>query len=158
MQQRPDDDRGPGRWLPAVVAAAVAAGATWALSRPGSSLPRAAAQFPAVAGGQGVYLMPGQLATNAWGVYLLDTDRGSLLVYRFDAGSSRLKLLAARDVSADRGLGDFNTFPPPAEVRRIVELERRARQKAEDGGADPDAGPADDRGEADDGGEVDDAP
>ena len=42
-------------------------------------LPAASAQFPAVAGGGGVYLMPGQLATNAWGVYLLDTDRGTLV-------------------------------------------------------------------------------
>ncbi len=89
-----------------------------------SILPTANAQFPAVAGGGGVYLMPGQLATNAWGVYLLDTDRGTLVVYRYDAGNDRLNLLAARDINADRGLSGFNTFPPPAEIQRLVEVER----------------------------------
>ena len=87
-------------------------------------LPAANAQFPAVAGGGGVYLMPGQLATNVWGVYLLDTDRGTLVVYRYDAGSDRLTLLAARDINADRGLTGFNTFPPPAEIERLIEVER----------------------------------
>ena len=94
-----------------------------------SLLPAANAQFPAVAGGGGVYLMPGQLETNVWGVYLLDTDQGTLVAYRYDAGSDRLQLLAARDIGPDRGLAAFNTFPPPEEVRRLVDIERQ-RQDA----------------------------
>jgi hypothetical protein len=112
-----------------LLAGALGAALTYIAMRPAPFLPAASAQFPAVAGGGGVYLMPGQLATNAWGVYLLDTDRGTMMVYRYDAGGNRLQFLAARDVGADRSITDFNTFPPPAEIERLVELEREARQE-----------------------------
>ncbi|MEM7807261.1 MAG: hypothetical protein AAF561_04035 [Planctomycetota bacterium] len=87
------------------------------------------AQLPALAGGEGVYLMPGQMASNVWGVYVLDTDTGSLLAYRYDAGGNRLLLLAARDIGADRGLRDFNTLPSPAEIERQLDLERTMRER-----------------------------
>ncbi len=117
------------------IVAATAVAMTWLVTR-GPSLPAASAQLPALAGGGGVYLMPGQLATNAWGVYVLDTDAGSLLAYRYDAGGNRLMLLAARDISADRGLKDFNTVPPPAEIRRQLDLERATRRSGRDDEAD----------------------
>ena len=75
-------------------------------------------------GGEGLYVMPGQLASSMWGVYVLDTDRQAILTYQYDAGGKQLRLLAARDFGNDLSLGDFNTFPPPSEVRRLLELER----------------------------------
>ena len=91
-------------------------------------LPAANAAQPAAGGGggggEGLYVMPGQLASSMWGVYVLDTDRQAILTYQYDAGGKQLRLLAARDFGNDLGLGDFNTFPPPSEVRRLLELER----------------------------------
>ncbi len=88
-------------------------------------LPSAAAQGQGpIAGGGGYYLMPGQLASNMWGVYLMDIETQSVAVYHYDAGARQLRLLAVREFEQDRLLRDFNTVPAPAEIRRIVELEQ----------------------------------
>ena len=109
------------------VAAAVALLALAVAFRGGTPdlLPTASAQQPAaVAGGGGLYLMPGQLAANKWGLYLMDTDAGTLSVYWWDAAGDRLEFAAARDFTHDRQLRDHNTFPPPAEVAEILAQER----------------------------------
>ncbi len=91
-----------------------------------SLLPEASAQVQVPrAGGGGVYLMPGQLSSRMWGVYLMDIDRQSLMAYHYDPAERQLRLLAAREFTNDRLLGDFNTFPPPDEVARILELEQQ---------------------------------
>ena len=78
------------------------------------------------AGGGGLYLMPGQLANNMYGVYVIDTDGQTLLVYQYDAGGRQLALLAARDFSGDLRLNDHNTFPPPGEIAEILDQEQNA--------------------------------
>ncbi len=83
------------------------------------------AQGQPIAGGGGLYLMPAQLASNVWGVYVMDVDRQSLMVYQFDASGKRLNFLAAREVTHDRQLGNYNTFPSPQEIRNIAEKERQ---------------------------------
>lgn len=89
-------------------------------------LSTASAQIrPPGVGGSDLYLMPGQLASSMWGLYVMDTDRQAILVYQYDAGSKQLRLLAARAFGNDLQLGDFNTFPPPEEVERILELEQQ---------------------------------
>ena len=86
----------------------------------------AQAQVPPI-GGAGIYVMPGQIAQNMWGAYVLDTDRQTLLVYRYDpSGGGKLLFLAARDVTADRRLPDYNTFPDPQEMKAIAD---KAQQK-----------------------------
>jgi hypothetical protein len=90
---------------------------------PGES--RALGQIVPRAGGGGLYLMPGQLTSNAWGVYLLDTDTQALLVYRFEPAGDRLELAAARSFVDDRALRDFNTWPPTREITRLIEQERQ---------------------------------
>ena len=108
------------------VAAAVALLALAVAFRGGTPelLPAAHAQPAAVAGGGGLYLMPGQLAANKWGLYLMDTDAGTLGVYWWDAGNDQLELKAVRDFTNDRQLRDYNTFPPPREVAEILAQER----------------------------------
>lgn len=86
----------------------------------------ASAQVP-IAGGGGIYLMPGQLSNSMWGTYLMDVDAQTLMVYHYDAASRKLELLAARDFTHDRQLPNFNTQPAPEEVKAIVE---KARQDA----------------------------
>jgi hypothetical protein len=82
-------------------------------------------QFQApIAGGAGVFIMPGQFSRDTYGCYLMDVDAQTLCVYGWDATGRKLKLLAARSFRYDRKLGNFNTEnPSPAEVRELIEKE-----------------------------------
>ena len=88
-------------------------------------MPTAFAEAQPIAGGGGLYLMPAQLASNVWGVYVMDVDRQSLMVYHFDPAGKRLNFVAARELTHDRMLGNYNTFPDPQEIRNIAEKERQ---------------------------------
>lgn len=87
-------------------------------------LPAAYAQNRNIAGGAGLYLMPAQLSANTWGVYVMDVDRQSLMVYHFDPAGKRLNFIAARELTHDRQLGNYNTFPDPLEIKNIADKER----------------------------------
>lgn len=93
----------------------------------GLLMPSAQGQVP-VAGGGGLYLMPAQLARDIWGVYLMDTDSQTLMVYQFDASGKRLNFLAARDFTHDRRLTNYNTFPDPLEIKAIADKEQQTRR------------------------------
>ncbi len=77
-----------------------------------------------IAGGAGLFLMPGQLSERSWGCYIMDVDRQTLMVYQYNPGDRRLKLTAARDFSNDRRLRNFNTDDPtPDEAKRLADKE-----------------------------------
>ena len=86
-------------------------------------LPAALAQQP-VAGGAGLYLMPGQLSPNTWGCYIMDVDRQTLMVYAFAPGERQLRFLAAREMTHDRAITNYNTEPAPAEIQSLIQKER----------------------------------
>ena len=122
-------------------AAAVALLGVALLLRTGPSgvnlLPEARAQIP-ISGGAGLYVMPAQFAGNIWGALLLDVDRQTLMAYQFDAAAKKLNFMAARDVTADRRLGAYNTVPDPAEIKAIADKEQqtgRLPKAPADGGA-----------------------
>ena len=92
----------------------------------------AAGQDRPIAGGAGLYLMPAQLSSNAWGVYVMDVDRQSLMVYHFDPSAKRLNFIAARELTHDRQLGNYNTFPDPSEIKSIAEKERQTNRLPDD--------------------------
>lgn len=83
-----------------------------------------------IAGGAGLFLMPGQLSTNTWGCYVMDVDRQTLMVYTYQPGERWLKLAAARDFTYDRRLRNYNTDPQPGEIRKLTESDE---QKAKAG-------------------------
>src|SRR5882672_6611122 len=90
-----------------------------------SVLPQAMAEAPPIAGGGGVYLMPGQLSPGVWGVYMMDIDAQTLMVYQYTPGDNLLKLKASRSFKYDRRLMNFNTgSPSPDEVKALVEREQ----------------------------------
>lgn len=78
-----------------------------------------------IAGGAGVFIMPGQLTSNSWGCYLLDVDAQTLCTYQFRPGDQTLRLLAARSYRYDRQLSNMNTEPAPADIRQLLEKERQ---------------------------------
>lgn len=87
---------------------------------------QAMAQFQQpIAGGSGIYLMPGQLSHDTWGCYVMDVDRQTLMAYQFNPGEKQLRLIAARNFKFDRQLGNFNTTPPPAEVADLARKEQQ---------------------------------
>ena len=79
-------------------------------------------QLPqAVTSNSGIVIMPGQLAPNHWGCYVLDSQNQTLSVYQFEPGEHDLKLAAARDIQYDRKLGNYNTSPAPEDIRKMLE-------------------------------------
>ncbi|MGN6727005.1 MAG: hypothetical protein ACTHLZ_13880 [Tepidisphaeraceae bacterium] len=82
-----------------------------------------------IAGGGGLFLMPGQLSPTNWGCYVMDVDRQSLMVYQYQPGERMLRLMAARDFSNDRRLRRYNTEPSPDEIKSLTDKEQdKARQ------------------------------
>jgi hypothetical protein len=87
-----------------------------------SLMPAAYAQQQPIAGGAGLFLMPGQISSSAWGCYLMDVDRQTLMVYQYNPGDNKLRWLAAREFVNDRRLKEFNTDQPtPTEVKTLAD-------------------------------------
>jgi hypothetical protein len=80
---------------------------------------------PAIAGGNGIYVMPAQLSPNTWGCYLLDNQNHTLCVYQYSPGERLLRFAAARDFEYDRQLSNFNTEPPTTDVKELVDRQRQ---------------------------------
>ena len=96
-----------------------------------SVLPAAYAQNqPPIAGGGGIFVMPGQMQTNVWGCYLLDIDNKTLCAYQFYPGEKKLRLVAARNYKWDTKLEAFGTDLTPAEVKALVERQQVGRNGA----------------------------
>jgi hypothetical protein len=95
------------------------------LSRGGSAslLPSAgAAAIPQpIAGNGSLYIMPCQLLSNVWGCYVLDLENETLSTYSWSGDQLRLK--AARSIKFDHQLRNFNTFPDPDDIRKMIELD-----------------------------------
>ena len=88
----------------------------------------AAGAVQPIAGGGGIFLMPGQFSTSTWGCYVMDVDAQTLCAYQWFA-DKKLRLVAARSFKHDRQLHDFNTDnPTPADVAKLIELERTGRR------------------------------
>src|SRR5215212_3721158 len=111
-------------WANAAILAVIA---LTLLNRDGgpSLLPAAFAQNqPPIAGGAGVFVMPGQFRENVWGCYLLDVDNKTLCAYQYFPGEKKLRLAAARSYRSDVKLENFNTDPSPNEIKALVERQQ----------------------------------
>jgi len=102
--------------LLAVLVAVLSRGGTTVLAAPPSPQP--------IAGGANLYLMPAQFTANKWGCYVLDIDAQVLLAYYYAPRNdgTDLQLVAARKITYDRRLTNFNsTNPNWMEVKKWVE-------------------------------------
>ncbi|MEA2711929.1 MAG: hypothetical protein QOF78_4530 [Phycisphaerales bacterium] len=84
------------------------------------------AQSGGIAGGAGVFVMPGQFSSNVWGCYIMDVDRQTLCAYTVSGSPPQLRLVASRNFQFDRELKNYNTSPPPAEVQDLIAKEAAA--------------------------------
>ena len=79
-----------------------------------------------IAGGNGLFLMPGQFAQYNWGCYVMDVERQTLVAYEYIPGQKQLRLVASRFFGHDRQLQNYNTTPAPDEIERLVQLQNQA--------------------------------
>jgi hypothetical protein len=110
-----------------------------------SLLPQALAQNQGnIAGGAGIYIMPGQFSSSAWGCYVMDVDRQTLCLYQYMPGDKNLRLVAARNFRYDRQLETYNTDPDPQFIRELVEKQANPprRNNTEQAPVSPEAPPA----------------
>jgi hypothetical protein len=88
----------------------------------------------AIAGGGSLYLMPAQFTPNNWGCYVLDIDTQVLCAYRYLPANegTGLRLVAARKITYDRRLNNFNSDHPSwEEVKDMVEREQQSIRGAQ---------------------------
>jgi hypothetical protein len=121
----------PVWWVIAVSLAVIAVsmvlrvdGVDGGVSRP------AFAQSTVSAGAHGVFAFSGQVSKNAYGVFMVDVDAGTIWCYRFDQGGDKLKLVAGRDWRFDRKLENWGTEPPTTVIQQILNEQLAAKQKA----------------------------
>ena len=87
---------------------------------------------PAVDAAGEVLLSTTPLGDDRVVVCLVHTGRNRLMVYEADAGRSRLRLLAVRDISADWALDDYNNDAPlPRDIRQRVQQWKESTGGAE---------------------------
>ena len=124
----------PGRNQPLVIALYVNAALLLAvlvaiLSRGGTTVLAAAPSPQPIAGGANLYLMPAQFTANKWGCYVMDIDAQTLLAYYYAPRNdgTDLQLVAARKITYDRRLTNFNsTNPNWMEVKKWVDQANQA--------------------------------
>jgi hypothetical protein len=85
-----------------------------------------------MAGARGVFAFTGPIQRDQYGLFMLDVDQGTIWCYAFEnvAGTSKLRLVAARTWVYDRYLQDFNCAAP--DFRTVQKLV--AQQRATPGG------------------------
>lgn len=110
-----------GRWLTvallSVIAACLLIGVGFATSR---------AEGQVTSGrGANVFAVAGQVTPGTYGLYLVDLEKNTICVYQYVTAERRLRLVAARTTVFDRQLDEYNTQPPPREIRALVEQHRR---------------------------------
>ena len=88
----------------------------------------AQAQQP-IAGGAGLFIVPGQFSSNIWGLYLMDVDQQTICAYTITGSPPQLKLIAARNFRYDRRLSNYNVGGlTPAEVKDMIEKEQNSNR------------------------------
>lgn len=114
---------GAGRWLTVILLSVIAA---CLLIEVGRGLGSAIAE-PSVAssGGGEVIAVSAQIAADSYGVYLLDTKRGTMAVYQFQPSKRTLRLMAVRSYGFDVQLDEYNTEPSPLEIKKLVQQQQR---------------------------------
>ena len=114
---------GAGKWLIVILLSVIA---TCLLIEVGRGVPAARGE-PSTASSVGgdVIVVSAQLAADSYGVYLLDTKRGTMAVYQYQPTKRTLRLMAVRGYGFDMQLDEYNTEPSPLEIKKLVQQQQR---------------------------------
>ena len=109
-----------GRYILAAVAGALIVYLLGSLFSPAPTL---ALPQEGPIGSQAVMAVPAQLASDAYGLYLIDLENQTILLYSYGGPWAKgLRLLSARSFRYDRMLVDFNAGKPsPQDVKQLLE-------------------------------------
>jgi hypothetical protein len=72
-----------------------------------------------------VIAVAGRVTADTYGLYLVDTKNATIAVYQFIPGKHQLRLMASRTYLFDTKLDEYNTEPPPSEIKKLVEQQKR---------------------------------
>ena len=112
------------QWWVMILLGTVAGSLLVALAQPSGGAPSPDSRPPSGP----VIAVAGQLTANTYGLYIVDNERGSLVVYEYvphDRESNYLQLRAARTLVFDTQLEAYNTAPDPAEIADLVRQAHR---------------------------------
>lgn len=115
-------------WLIAVSLAVLAVCQVLSLDGKGRM---AFAQNAGAAGARGVFAFTGQLCPEAYGVFMVDVDSGTIWAYRYECGNDKLKLVAARDWRYDRYLEKYSTEPSPEFIQQQLDVQRSMQTQSQ---------------------------
>jgi len=103
--------------------------ATCLLLEVGALTSSARAQAGQAAGGGGsVFAVAGKVTPETYGLYLVDTRRGTICVYQYLPATHKMKLMSARTYVFDMQLDEYNCDKPtPHDVKKLVEQQRPLR-------------------------------
>lgn len=114
-----------------LVVALLTVAALYLLIEAGRSGPTAQAQPATPETPAGLIALTGPIGPDAYGMFLIDPKTRTMCVYRYLANTNKLQLLAARNVSYDLQLDDYNNAAKtPREIREIVEKQKRIDEVA----------------------------
>ena len=88
------------------------------------STPRATGQVTAAGEAGRMLAVAGQVTGDSYGLYLLDRENGIITLYQWLPNIRKLRLLAARNVTYDLQLDEYNTEPSPGEIQKLVRESR----------------------------------
>ena len=74
--------------------------------------------------GGNLFAVAGQVDKDSFGLYLVDLENGTICMYQYLPSVRKLRLMAARTTLFDRKLEDYNTEPPPRDMKKLVEQHR----------------------------------
>ena len=127
-------------WVLTVVLAVIATALV--MRRDTDWLPAALAQNATGAGpmqgSRGIYAFTGQLTPKSFGLFMMDTDTGTVWCYEFQRGPSgepQMRLVGARSWVYDRYLEEFNVADPVPSAVKVLVQQQRAAAAAAVGGA-----------------------
>ncbi len=73
-----------------------------------------------------VAVVAGRISGETYGLYLVDYENKTLSVYQVaPKAKEKLRLMAGRTYAYDVRLDEYNTTPPPSEIKQLVEQHRR---------------------------------
>ena len=130
IQARSSDRRPLHAWLIVILLSVIA---TCLLIEVGATATTAHGEVAAAAGNRDIVVVPGQLAENTYGLYLVDLRQSTICVYQFvpHARNKRFEFVAARTFVYDVLLDDWNNADPlPRDVKKIVASQQRLKDTA----------------------------
>jgi hypothetical protein len=85
---------------------------------------------PADTGPSGpITVVAGPISGQTYGLYLVDEGRRTISVYQVNPkAKEKLILMAGRTYAFDVLLDDYNTYPPPREIKLLVQQHKRLEE------------------------------